>query len=230
MSTPPQSSRKRARSGTVTVKIAPKPITLNTRIHRILNKAIELKHYSYDTSINQTSATLGCYTNFLSGIAAGTGPAGRLGDEIMVHSVTVTLLANTVIAGPSDYDNISRIAILKSRDNTLLTTNLTALNFTDLVFSGFNATGPLQSNVYTVYKDSKHKYVGKYANGAICGMQSFQVNHTFGGNGRKIKYNPGSTDTIDGVSLIVLESRSNVGVAGTNWTWYMGVTVAYRDA
>jgi len=213
-----------------TTKAAP-AATLSTRIHRILNRAVELKHFSYDTSFNQTStSTTSVYSNYVSGIIQGTAAGQRIGDRIQIDSITITWVRAAVIAGPSEIDNLQRILLLKSPDKALQVQNLTSVGFTDLVRSSFTVTGPVNTNNYKLFADRKSMYTALPTPGVISGIKEQVLKHKFAGNGQIIQYTPGSSIAVDGSNILVLESRSPTSFAGINWTHYCGVTVAFRDA
>jgi len=205
--------------------------TLSTRIHRILNRAVELKHFSYDTSFNQTATpTLSVYSNYVAGITQGTGQGNRIGDRIQIESITVTWVRAAVVAGPSEIDNLQRILVLRSPDKSLQTQNLTTISFTDLVFSSFTVSGPIQTNNYKLYADKKSTFLAQSTPGVVSGIKEQVLKHKFSGNGLLVQYTPGSTVGVEGSNIVVLEGRAPTSFAGINWTHYMGITVAFRDA
>lgn len=204
-------------------------VSLNTRIARILNRVVELKRYNSDTSIAMTSTgVLGCYLNFLSGITQGTGQANRLGDRISLDHIKITILVQAQTAVASTLDCNSRIVVARTSDNGLTATSLTNINFIDLVFSGYNITGPLNTNNYKIYKDTKHYHKGRELPPVVGGQFKIELTHYF--KNEQIQFRTGTTDVISGSHLAIIQSRLFSGAITDPWTFYMGLTVGFRDA
>jgi len=219
-------SKKRARTTKVS-KVG--NVTLNTRIARILSRVVELKRYNSDTSVGlQSSGILGAYLNFLAGITQGTGQSNRLGDQIVLDHIKITILVRAQTAVASTLDTNSRIIICRSSDNGLSATSLTNVNFTDLVYSGYNVTGPLQTGNYKIYRDVMHYHKGRELPTVVAGQFKFELVHYF--RNEKIQFRPGTTDVISGSHLAILQGLVFPGAISDPWTYYMGTTVGFRDA
>jgi len=219
-------SKKRARTSQV-AKVG--NVTLNTRIARILSRVVELKRYNSDTSIGMTSTgVLGCYLNFLAGITQGTGQANRLGDQIVLDHIKITIMVRAQTAVASTLDTNSRIIVARSSDNGLSATTLTNTNFTDIVYSGYNVSGPLQTGNYKIYRDVMHYHKGRTVSSVISGQFKFELVHYF--KNEKIQFRPGTVDVISGSHLAILQGLVFPGAITDPWTYYVGTTVGFRDA
>jgi len=218
--------------------VAGKEITLNTRIQRILNKAVELKHFSFDTSYqHQTTSAAGAYVNFLTNIAVGTGSANRIGTHIVLDYINITITAQAPIEFRESLDTQTRVTICRSSNMALSSPTLAAVAFTDFVRSGFNATGDLNTENYKIIKDRKVQTVRGAKQIAVAiagGSGQFHTNvfHKFRGGGKRLNYSSLiSTEIIDGAFIISLQSLCPGNFGATQiWTYYMGVTVGFRDA
>lgn len=222
--------QKRKRTTTAPPPTPAKTVSLSTKIHRILNKTLELKHWSYDVNQGQSSQLYSSYSNFVSGIVQGASAGQRLGDRINIHSITVTWVRASVVSGAEQFDNLQRCLVVRSNDKSLQTQALTSISFTDIVFSSFNVSGPIQTNNYKVWADRKQRFIAneQTAPGSALREQSFT--YKFPGNGYNVQYTPGTSVAVQGSNLVILESRANNYPVGLNWTHYLGVTVAFRDA
>lgn len=219
---------KKRKSSTMTVAKAG-TVSLNTRIARILSRVIETKRFNADSSIGLTATgVLGCYMNFLSGITQGSGQSNRVGDQILLDHIKITVLVQAQTAVASTLDTLSRIVVCKSSDNGLTATSLTNLTFIDLVYSGFNVTGPINTNNYKLYKDTKHYQKGRELPTVVGGMYKIELTHYF--KNEKVQFRAGTNDVISGSHLVILQGKLFGGAISDPWTYFMGTTVAFRDA
>lgn len=221
---------KRKRTASVTPPTPKKPISLNMRVHRILNRALELKHWSYDVNAGQSTQLFSSYSNFVSGITQGAGAGNRLGDRINISSITVTWVRASVVSGAEQYDNLQRCLVVRSADKSLQAQALTSVTFTDLVFSSFSVSGPVQTNNYKVWADRKRMFIANQTTAPGTALREQSFTYKFPGNGYNVQYTPGTSVAVEGSNLVILESRANNYPIGLNWTHYLGVTVAFRDA
>jgi len=224
--------RKAAAGTTSTIVSGP---SLNTRIHRILNAAQELKVYSGDTNyVNIINATgWQFYINPLSGITQGTNSTNRIGDKITVYKIEISSVVYNTYDNVSQIDMSHRLSLIRAPDTSL--TNSTATVYAGrYTNTGFSSNGPLDTTHNTVYADKKGYRVGSYTSLAGSVMRHpLHMTKSFGARGLKCEFQASSVAQADRNLLIIGAGDSAQdwsGILVSQFTIYVGYSVYYRDA
>lgn len=230
--TPRKTPRKRAAAATAVVaRASTSAVSLNARIHRILNAATELKRYTLDTSILTSSGGL-YYVNPFAGITQGVTISGRLGDKIKIEKIICT---GKYIPGSVVFSSVG--ATLRSThmlvdDTTLTSSSLVGLGISNYVYGGFPSNGALNDHDNIIIKDNKFNYMDLAFDGTapnITGWNGmFSSMKTFK-NGHDIMFKTGGNVQVDNNYIIVF-AQDNSAVSANSGTIFLAVTVFYRDA
>jgi len=215
--TPRKTPRKRlvpSTPGRATVSA----VSLNARIHRILNAATELKRYSFDSSVTVSSGQT-YYVNPLVGITQGLTISGRLGDKIKVEKIMVTGKIHMTAATLAS----TRITHLKVDDTSLISSSLTSYTG-PYVYAGFPSIGVINGHENIVIKDSKYDFNHYVVNsfGTMLSTKAFK-------DGHDIMYASGTNTQVDN-NYIVVVAYDNSGISATAATLWLSYSVFYRDA
>lgn len=218
-------------------------VSLNTRVHRILRNALELKHYSNDSSAVfpalATSALF--YVNPFAGITTGTGISNRIGDQISVEKIVVTLRWYPNYAGANYSGDLSlnwRSSMIKIPDVSLVATTLSTLSLSNYTFSGFVSTGMLNNHDNKVVYDKKRTYTptpmstgfGVPAAGTGYKVDCFTAIKTWK-NGMRINFKSGGvTQNQDNFIMVLAADIPAYLTAASQGTFYYAYNVFYRDA
>jgi len=225
------------------VRVATVPAaTLNSRIHRILNRATELKVFTNNSGIAVTNNAVAWkyYINPLVGIVQGVGSNQRIGDKIRIERISISSRWEGVYTNANFVGDLSlctRNCILTRNDPTLVATSLTNFAASDFIYGGFLSFDELNTHDYKVLYDKKSQYHPSPMSagfGAMAGGFGYKDHHSFG-----VKYFPKgkiasflqNTNVPATESMVCVFTGDIPGylTAASHYNLYINVNVYYRD-
>lgn len=231
-------SRKRARTGAFKMSDA----KLNTRVHRILHRVADTKHYSDDltgtfagTSLSQTT-----YVNILAGIVTGNTALTRIGNHINIKKVVLNLSWAQPNALSSDcFDVSARLIYGKVRSSDVVVSTTIATYSQPLVLSGLVSMGPLEDDyMIATYKDVHKRSTGREmdsatstppSNGSYL-LNTLSLTHTYK-YPAKVTYAAGALDVASGshLALMAFDLGGYLASGSDRLQYKLGYTVFYDD-
>lgn len=207
--------------------------SLNTRIHRILNKQQEMKIYYGDTSYTQPAVGTGWlgYVNPLNGIIQGSGATERIGDAITVYKIEITAI--TLVSGSTDHearmDTTTRLSLLRVPDYGWASAGTFTARYAG---TGWNSTGPLDTNHNTVLADKRYF---RPATQTATGYASMRFpNYLSKKFARGVKVEFQNASTLQATKNMIIVFAGDVPVDITTGTsehsMYIAYAVYYRDS
>jgi len=223
-----KSTTLRRASRSRVVVVAPKPVTLNTRINRILSNRLETKRYFLDNYIDMISNDQQkLYLNPLAGIVVGSNSNQRVGDKITIVGIEVNV---TYKGEASDaFDMRWQSTLVQARTSgTYTASSISTYAGADLNYTGFNTNGPVNDEEYKVVSNKYFNYKHPTLS-ATSFIPQIMIKHKIRLN-KTVQY-VGTSGALNPSDMLLLLNISTGGVSGiTQGRTYVNYLVHYKDA
>lgn len=217
-----------ARKRTVRLAISPKPVSINTRVARILSNRLETKRFLGDSFHNIISADqVNLYVNPFAAITQGNAATNRSGDKITIVGLEFYL---TYKGEASDaMDQTWEGSLVQARGSGTYTASSIGLYAgASLNYVGFQTNGPVNTEEYKVI--SQKRLIYKHPTlSATSFIPQIMMQHKIRMN-KTIQY-VGNTAALNPSDYLYIITNTTGGTSGfTQGTVYLNYIVFYKDA